>query len=89
MKYQEKPKLTLLSAPEVPTAERRADEMPELVIDAADYPRAARQIRDLLASDPCIVERGTPMKVVKTEEGPPKLTPLTADEIVLESSCHN
>jgi hypothetical protein len=84
MKYQEKSKLTLLSAPEVPATERRADEKPEFVIDAADYPRAARQIRDLLASDPCIVERGTPMKVVKTEEGPPKLTPLTADQIVLE-----
>jgi hypothetical protein len=64
--------------------ECRDDEKPELLIDAADYPRAARQIRDLLASEPCIVERGTPMKVMKNEEGPPKLIPLTADQIVLE-----
>jgi hypothetical protein len=83
MKYQEKTKLTLLSAPEVPTADRRADEMPELVIDAADYPRAARQVRDLLASDTSIVERGTPMKVEKAEKGPPKATPLNTEQIVL------
>jgi hypothetical protein len=83
MKNQETPKLTLLST-QWPAKERRDDEKPELLIDASDYPRAARQIRDLLASDRCIVERGTPMKVVKTEEGPPKLTPLTADQIVLE-----
>jgi putative DNA primase/helicase len=83
MKYQEKPKLTLFSAPEVPATEWRADEKPELVIDAADYPRAAREVRNLLASDPCIVERGTPMRVVKTEKGRPKATPLTAEQIVI------
>jgi hypothetical protein len=55
MKYQEKTKLTLLSAPEVPTADRRADEMPELVIDAADYPRAARQVRDLWPQTPALL----------------------------------
>jgi hypothetical protein len=63
MKNQEKPRLTLLST-QAPAKERRGDEKPELLIDAAHYPRAAPdQIRDLLASDPCIVERGTPMKV--------------------------
>ena len=84
MKNQEKPKLTLLSATRVPAEERRDGEKPELLIDTADLPRVAREVRDVLASDPCIVERGTPMKVVKTEEGPPKPTPLTADQIVLE-----
>ena len=83
MKNARKPKLTLLST-QAPAKERRDGEKPELLIDTADLPRAAREVRDLLASDPCIVERGTPMKVVKTEEGPPKLTPLTADQIVLE-----
>jgi hypothetical protein len=83
MKNQEQPKLTLLLTKWLAN-ECRDDEKPELLIDAADYPRAARQIRDLLASEPCIVERGTPMKVMKTEEGPPKLIPLTADQIVLE-----
>jgi putative DNA primase/helicase len=83
MKNQEQPKLRLLLT-KWSANECRDDEKPELLIDAADYPRAARQIRDLLASEPCIVERGTPMKVMKTEEGPPKLIPLTADQIVLE-----
>src|SRR5258707_137490 len=84
MKNQERPKLTLLPATQPPSNEHRDDEKAELLIDTADLPRAARQIRDLLASDRCIVERGTPMKVMKTEEGPPKLIPLTADQIVLE-----
>src|ERR1700722_19261385 len=83
MKNQEQPKLRLLLTKWSANG-CGDDEKPELLIDAADYPRAARQIRDLLASDPCIVERGTPMRVVKTEEGAPKLTPLTADQIVLE-----
>jgi hypothetical protein len=69
MKNQEQPKLRLLLTKWSANG-CRDDEKPELLIDAADYPRAARQIRELLASEPCIVERGTPMKVMKTEEGP-------------------
>jgi hypothetical protein len=84
MKNEEKPKLTLLPATQPPSNERRDNDQPELLIDTADLPRAAREVRDVLATLPYIVERGVPMKVVKSAEGPPKAVPLTAEDIVIE-----
>jgi hypothetical protein len=61
-------------------------EKPDLIVDRADLPATARDLRDLLAQSPCLFDRGVPVKVVPSPAGgPPTAIRLTASRVVVEA----
>jgi hypothetical protein len=56
---------------------------PELIIDPADLPAAARAVRDLIAADTRFFERGVPARIVAAVDGGlPAVLPLSKHHVV-------
>jgi putative DNA primase/helicase len=63
-----------------------ASKKPDLIIDDADLPGTARDLRDLLAQSGIIFDRGLPVKVVPGDgDGVPVAIRLTASRVVFEA----
>jgi hypothetical protein len=62
-----------------------ASDKPLLIIDGADYPATARDLRDSLARSGRIFDRGIPVKVVRSANGGPRAVELTAYQVMIEA----
>jgi hypothetical protein len=63
-----------------------AFQRPDLIVNTADLPATARDVRGLLASAGNLLDRGVPVKIVPAaDDGPPTAIRLTTTGIVMET----
>jgi hypothetical protein len=64
---------------------RKSESLPELVIDQADYPAAARELAARLAATDSIYQRGSDLIKIGCVNGVWSATPLEPDHIIVEA----